>query len=1103
MRRATALALTCAAALGVCAPAQAMVTRAGTLEAIVTDNFRTSESNTRYSVDSGKGETPVRPTALAAEPGDRVTVTGELRDGRLVGEVEATSASAQPPATAAPREVAVLLVSFPGEAEEPWSAAVTRSKVFTAADSASAFYEEESHGGISLSGKLDEDGDVFGWLALDTPTAECPFLTWRDEANAAAAAEGIDLAGYDHVIYVFPPQSSCSWLGLAVIGGDWSMINGNLGVHAISHELGHNLGLDHAGSLTCFSGSVRVQISNACALTEYGDPFDTMGNIAPRHSNGWNLEKLGVLAPANVETVEESGTYSLRSALQPSAQPTMLRFPRLVGDSGDVLSWYFLEVRETGGIFENVVDASTAAVSVRATRDALLTPAETLLLDANPGTASFADAPLGAGQTFDGGAVTIRTLSAGGGAATVSVELDEEPPTVPAGLTATVGVDGVRLQWGPSTDNYLLNRYLIFRDGALIGSTDETGFLDPRVAAGDHTYVVRAEDTVRNLSAASTPAAVTVPIVSGPECAAGGCRVTHRYSGAAATWTVPPGVETARFTVEGARGGGFGFNMGARVEATIGSLTAGEAATVSVGGAGEPYSDGGEGGFGGGGDGTRGAGGGGFSSVALDSTPMLLAGGGGGKGLGPNGTDEEGIVGAGGHGGLAATAGRAGRALEAQGATLGGGAGGASGGSGGGASGSGGQVTGTSACAGGAQAGASGAAGSSLAGGGGAPGAGGGGGGGYVGGGQGGGGAADGCGGTAGAGGGGGGSSFAAAGLSAEFAGGVRDGDGQIFIAYANPIAAAGRAYVTRPGEALVVPAASGVLSGASGPGGVPLSASLVEPPAHGSLALAGDGSFTYLPGPGHSGHDSFAFRVADGSGNYATARATLTVAGPPSALILGPPAGGTYVLGQAVSTAFACGEGAGGTGLLSCADSTGAIALSGGVGRLDTSTLGSRTYAVTATSKTGLTGSASIAYTVVPPPEPPEAPSPPPSDPAPPPRGVGLSLGVERRSLRALLRSGRLTVTTRVSAAATVALTGAAEIEPRGRRRTRTRLVALFEPKTIRFAGAGERTVALRLSRSGRAALRGLRSARLVLLGRATDRAREVAAKKLELTLR
>ncbi|HEY5815168.1 MAG TPA: Ig-like domain-containing protein [Solirubrobacterales bacterium] len=1192
-RQVAALCAICAAVLGLCSPAQATIARSGTLQAIVTDNFRTGESNTRYSLRSGKGETEVVPTELAAEPGDRVVVTGSMRDGRFVGSVEAVPGDAGTSALAAgPRKVAVLLVTFPGGPDEPWSPASTHSKIFTAANSVNAFYEEESYGGISLTGKLEEDGDVFGWLNLETPTASCPYNTWKAEADEAAAGAGIDLTGYQHIIYMFPHQSSCFWAGAAM--NNWAMINGNLGVQTITHELGHNLGLLHAGSWTCTSGGVRVQISDSCTISEYGDPFDAMGNIAPRHNNGWNLAKLGILAPGNVETVDASGAYSMRSALQPTAEPTVLRIPRTRALNGSVTSWYYLEVRESGGVFENVTDASTTGVSIRAT--AANSSPETLLLDANPATFTFQDAPLGVGRTFDAGPVAIKTLAAGGGSATVSVELDEEPPTAPTDLTATAGFeevqlawtpstddfgvsryvvfrdgvevgasasanfldspvpvgdyeyvvyaedvtgnrsvasepvpvtvepdeepptaptdliatgvfDGVQLAWDASTDNFGVERYLVFRDGARIESSAATGFLDSFSSAGDHTYVVYAVDVAGNQSAASEPVTTTVPALSGPACGGGVCTVTFRHSGTAATWTVPPGVGEAEFTVEGARGGSDNVQKvsgrGARGVATLGSLTTGEEATVNVGGAGKPYAEGGAGGFNGGGDGTLGGGGGGFSSVELDSTLMLLAGGGGGDGLeGFNSvTAAEPGGGSGGRGGQLGTVGSPGGATDAQGATLDGGDGGASGGSNG-AGGAAGQVTGTSTCPGNASAGAPGVAGDEFVGGGGASGAGGGGGGGYVGGGQGGGGARDECGSTAGSGGGGGGSSFAAPGLSAAFTSGIRRGSGRVSIAYADPISAGKRSYTTEPDHELIVPAGSGVLSTASGPSGVPLTASVETPPAHGLLTLQDDGSFTYIPASGYFGGDSFAYRAGDPSGNYATAQVALTVAAPPSALISAPPGGRIFALGQVVPTAFACSEGAGGTGLSSCDDSTTAKTKTGGAGRLDTATIGLHTYTVTALSKDGLWGDASISYTVVPPVEPPDKPKDPPGDPEEPPLKIDLSLGVERKSQRELLRTGGLVVIAEVNETAKVALVGSTKLEHGARRKMQAKSVAIFKRKTVSFAGPGKKRVMLVLSRKGREELRRLSKLRLSIAGKATDVAGETATRRLALTL-
>ncbi len=98
----------------------------------------------------------------------------------------------------------------------------------------------------------------------------------------------------------------------------------------------------------------------------------------------------------------------------------------------------------------------------------------------------------------------------------------------------------------------------------------------------------------------------------------------------------------------------------------------------------------------------------------------------------------------------------------------------------------------------------------------------------------------------------------------------------------------------------------------------------------------------------------------------------------PPTATINTPAGGGTYYVGQSVTTTFSCTEGTGGPGLSSCNDNTGAtnpfsaasdtMAFPDGTGTLDTSTTGTHTYTVTATSwddETGPASSSSITYTV------------------------------------------------------------------------------------------------------------------------------------------
>jgi VCBS repeat-containing protein len=72
--------------------------------------------------------------------------------------------------------------------------------------------------------------------------------------------------------------------------------------------------------------------------------------------------------------------------------------------------------------------------------------------------------------------------------------------------------------------------------------------------------------------------------------------------------------------------------------------------------------------------------------------------------------------------------------------------------------------------------------------------------------------------------------------------------------------------------------AAAGVLGNDTDANGDALTAVLVSGPAHGTLALNGDGSFTYAPAAGYTGGDSFSYQANDGQLDSAAATVSLTV---------------------------------------------------------------------------------------------------------------------------------------------------------------------------------------------------------------------------------
>ena len=368
------------------------------------------------------------------------------------GIVSAQTLASVRTVTRGPRTVAVVMVNFTSLPTTPWTQTDVRGAVFTGPRSLNTFEAEQSAGAITLAGVLRTDGDVFGWYTIPQGTTVCDPDAWMAGADAAAAADGVDLAPYQHRIYVFPRVAACAWSGAADMPGRDSFLNGTIAIRTLAHEFGHNLGAEHASSVRCVDAEgVATTFSASCVLSEYGDPFDVMGT-SERHFSAFRKAEAGFIPTAGAATVTQSGTYRISSSSIASAGVSSLRVRRGTG-----LDFWYLELRSPFGVFENVAatDPSVTGVTIRLAGE-YRTAMRTRLIDGNPQTPTLNDAPFQPGHQFydPTSGTVVRVDAVAAGEAVVSVLVpgtgplpaptigtaaahSDGPPAVPATALAT------------------------------------------------------------------------------------------------------------------------------------------------------------------------------------------------------------------------------------------------------------------------------------------------------------------------------------------------------------------------------------------------------------------------------------------------------------------------------------------------------------------------------------------------------------------------------------------------------------------------------------------------------------------------------------------
>lgn len=233
-------------------------------------------------------------------------------------------------------------------------------KIFTATQSMRALYLNSSYGQVTFKTDTDGNGqpDVVGPYNVSLSKLGCNWSAWGTAADSAAQAAGVNLALYQHIIYVLPPYSQlpdCGWAGLAYVGGSRSYIAEPQSMMVYTHELGHNLNMGHAGTDPENDGVMNV---------EYGDASDPMGSSRElRNFNGAHMHQLGWFnAFSNaVQTVTAPGVYQL-AAIGTTPDGTVPQALRIL--KPNTSEYYYFSYRQPAGLDATLPSTYTQGVNV-------------------------------------------------------------------------------------------------------------------------------------------------------------------------------------------------------------------------------------------------------------------------------------------------------------------------------------------------------------------------------------------------------------------------------------------------------------------------------------------------------------------------------------------------------------------------------------------------------------------------------------------------------------------------------------------------------------------------------------------------------------------
>ena len=285
----------------------------GEIEEVISCNWK-SEEPTSYLLRNAEGfrnvsivpgvtvvKGPVTYQSIVNEAG--VTITKLEAVTHAIAKTSGNSYASS--RTTGDQSTLFVMVNFPGSQYNNWP---TTSEITRVTTNAIAFYKRNSEGMVNLKWQI-----VAQPILLDQVPTDFGSLINSTSAKLTALGGNLNPALYARIV-IFHPYNTWTWAGIAILGGKWVALNGNMEDRVMIHELGHTFGLWHANMWRGYHWDRELKAQEIYSY-EYGDCFDPMGYVLADHFSARSLYVLGWLTTNQVTyATNKSATYRIYSS---------------------------------------------------------------------------------------------------------------------------------------------------------------------------------------------------------------------------------------------------------------------------------------------------------------------------------------------------------------------------------------------------------------------------------------------------------------------------------------------------------------------------------------------------------------------------------------------------------------------------------------------------------------------------------------------------------------------------------------------------------------------------------------------------------------------